>query len=124
MIIGNKCASRYSFPVSSHKVHFITNHNMYAIDAVKFLLSKAVSTLDLSPPAYLIFNIKDGKGFVTTRSNLFKDSSIEQQPDSTQGYYSMSEAALGREYQMKDVRADVVNEDHDAGRIGKCKIIL
>ena len=119
---GNEIRNRYSPPSTSNKIHFITNHNMYAIDAVKFLLSKAVSTLDVSPPAYLIYNIKDNKGFITTRENLFRTSSIEAQPDSTKAYYSITEASLGKQYQMKDVRTDSIMSDKDAGGIENSKL--
>lgn len=119
---GNEIRNRYSPPPPSKKIHFITNHNMYAIDAVKFLLSKAVSTLDVSPPAYLIYNIKDNKGFITTRENLFKPSSIESQPDSTKADYSISEASLGKQYQMKDIKSDSVSSENDVGGIENSKL--
>jgi len=120
---GNEIKNRYSPPSISNKVHFITNQNMYAIDAVKFLLSKAVSTLDVSPPSYLIYNIKDNKGFITSRENLFKEKSIEAQPDSTKSYYSITESSLGKQFQMKDVRTDSVTIEKDVGGLENSKLL-
>ena len=119
---GNEIKNRYSPPAISNKVHFITNQNMYAIDAVKILLSKAVSTLDVSSPSYLIYNIKDNKGFITTRENLFKESSIDEQPDSTKVPYSITEVGLGKTYQMKDIQTDSIRYENEVGGIENSKL--
>lgn len=103
---GTMVKNRYSPPSCQTKVHFITNQNMFAIDAVKYLLSVAVGTLDVIPPSYLIFNLKDNKAFFTTRENLFKDSSISMQPQSTRFFYSITENSIGKEFQMRDIRTD------------------
>jgi hypothetical protein len=108
---GNKIKNRYSSPSCQTKVNFITNQNMYTIDAVKYLLSVAVGTLDVMPPAYLIFNMKDNKGFVTTRENLFKESSIKMQPQSISFYYSITDSTIGRQFQMRDIRTDSAREE-------------
>lgn len=108
---GTLVRNRYSPPSCNSKVHFITNQNMYSLDAVQYLLSVAPGVLDPTPPAYLIYNLKDKKAFVTTRENLFKPKNIDAQPKSTQAIYSITDTTIGKQYQMRDIKTDSANEE-------------
>lgn len=103
---GVEVRGRYSPPSCNTKINFISNQNMYTIDAVKYLLSVACGTLQPSQPAYLIYNMKDNKGFITSRENLFKESSIKMQPESINCFYSITNSSLGRQFQIRDIKAD------------------
>jgi len=97
---GNEVDTRYQLPSCSNMIHFITSQNQVTLDAVKYLLARGAATVNTEPPAYLIYNIRDNKGFITTRELLFRENNIREQPDTTQGIYSITQDFFGKQQQM------------------------
>ena len=110
---GESVLTKWSLPYTNEACHFITHHDMTAKKAVEYLLSYAVGENGLKPPAYLVHNLLDNKGSVTTSEMIFRPSSIELQPPPTLQPFSVTSPQIpSRQFMMKNIASISENEDH------------
>jgi len=101
---GKEIPTKYELPYLNDYCHFITYPNMRCIDALKYLFSYAVGENGTNPPAYLIHNLRDNKGYITTLENCFRPSSIRTQPKCTAFPFSITQSLVpNKEFKMDDV---------------------
>jgi hypothetical protein len=67
---------------------------MRALDALHYLLSYGVGESGMNPPAYLIHNLIDDKGYLTTLENCYKKLSMNSQPNVTQLPFSLTKPII------------------------------
>ena len=91
---GNSKALLYSIPKTNEYCHFITTPNMTAGDALKYLFSYAVGENGLNPPAYLIHNMLDNKGYITTLEKLFSSEMTQNQSSVAKIPFSITESII------------------------------
>ena len=99
---------RFMLP-NSHYVKFITYQNMTVLNAVKYLLSVGCGSYDLYQPAYLIYNIYNNKGFISTKKQLIANKS--DQPDQTKLILSVGKGNIvSKQQQVKLAQSNIIDD--------------
>ena len=104
---GQDIPTKYDLPYTNDFYHFITHTNMKCIDALHYLFSIAVGENGMNPPAYLIHNLKDDKGYITTLENCFSPQAIKTQPKPLLIPFSITKSVFpSRQYTMDQISLD------------------
>lgn len=79
-------------------------------DAVKYLLSYGIGVNGSNPPAYLIHNLLDDKGYITTFENLYDKTRIGARSLKLSLPFSITQSMMpGKLYAMTSVETDSAN---------------
>ena len=98
---GQDVPTKFELPYTNDYCHFITYPNMRCVDALYYLFSYAVGENGMNPPAYLVHNLLDDKGYITTLENCFKPVAIKDQPKSLTIPFSITRSVVpSRMYTM------------------------
>lgn len=107
---GQDVMTKFDLPYTNDYCHFITYPNMKTIDAIRYLFSYAVGENGMNPPAYLIHNLLDDKGYITTLENCFSPVSLKDQPKPLTIPFSITEAVVpNRMYTMVEPDTNAAN---------------
>lgn len=100
---GQEVPTRYDLPYTNEYLHFISYPNMRTVDALYYLFGHGVGENGMNPPAYLIHNLLDDKGYITTLENCFDELAIKEQPKSLAIPFSITQSIIpSRQYTMFD----------------------
>lgn len=95
---GSPVPTKYDLPYTNERCHFITSTDMTCKKALEYLFSYAIGENATSSPVYLVHNLYDNLGYITSFDEIFKKSSIVMQPDVSKIPFSMTEPLVNSQY--------------------------
>lgn len=91
---GKSIPTKYALPFINDYISFITDQNMSVIEAVDYLLSHAVGESGMNPPAYLIHNLLDDKGYITTVEKCLSEAMKRDKRKASRIPHSITESMI------------------------------